>query len=205
MKSQYSQIYLDNNATTPCDQQVIDAMLPYFGVHFGNASSEHHPFGWLAKDAIEESTTTISKTLGISPKELVYTSGSTESINWILKGLYKKNNSERNHIITTKAEHKATLDVCKVLEADGCRLTFLDVDANGLIDMQQLEETISKETLVVSIMLANNETGVIQPLEEISELCKANGSLFFSDATQALGKISLNTFFPLVDFALFWS
>ena len=203
MKSQYAQIYLDYNATTPCDQRVVDVMLPYFNTHFGNASSSHHPFGWLAKDGIDKATEAISKTLGVSLKELVYTSGSTESINGVLKGLYRKNRHERNHIITTKAEHKAVLDVCEFLEVEGASVTYLDITPDGLIDMQQLKNEISKNTLVVSILYANNETGVIQPLDEISQLCKANGSLLFSDATQALGKIEMNDFFEQVDFACF--
>ena len=203
MKSQYAQIYLDYNATTPCDQRVVDVMLPYFNTHFGNASSSHHPFGWLAKDGMDKATEAISKTLGVSLKELVYTSGSTESINGILKGLYRKNRHERNHIITTKAEHKAVLDVCEFLEAEGASVTYLDVTPDGLVDMQQLKNEISKNTLVVSILFANNETGVIQPLDVISQLCKANGSLLFSDATQALGKIEMNDFFEQVDFACF--
>lgn len=203
MDSTYSQIYLDYNATTPCDQRVVDKMLPFFNTHFGNASSEHHPYGWMAKDAIEEATGEIAKILGVSAKELVYTSGSTESINQVLKGIYKKNRKERNHIITTRAEHKAVLDVCATLEAEGARITYLDVTANGKIDPDQLKAAISKDTLVVAVMYANNETGVIQELDEISHLCKANGSLLFSDATQALGKISLDTFFEKVDFACF--
>jgi len=203
VKSQYSQIYLDYNATTPCDQAVVDVMFPYFNTHFGNASSSHHPFGWLAKDAIDEATEAISKTLGVSSKEFVYTSGATESINGILKGLYRKNKSKRNHIVTTKAEHKAVLDVCKFLESEGALVTYLDVTSDGLVDIQQLKDSISKNTLVVSILYANNETGVIQPLDVISRLCKAKGSFLFSDATQALGKIEMNDFFEQVDFACF--
>jgi len=203
VKSNYTQIYLDYNATTPCDQDVINTMLPYFDTHFGNASSNHHPYGWLAKDAIDKATKTISKTLGISTKELVYTSGATESINGILKGLYRKNKAERNHIITTKAEHKAVLDVCKFLETEGAKITYLNITPDGLVDMHQLENTISKNTLAVAILYANNETGVIQPLDAISKLCNIYGSLLFSDATQALGKIEMTDFFSQVDFACF--
>ena len=198
-----SQIYLDYNATTPCKESVVKEMLPYFNKYFGNASSSHHPFGWLAKDALDESKNMISKTLGISQKEFIFTSGSTESINSVLKGLYKKNKSTRNHIITSKAEHKAVLDVCEFLEKEGAKVTYLDVTSDGLIDIKQLESELSKDTLVVSIMFANNETGVMQPLDLISQLCKKNRCLLFSDATQALGKTEMNDFFKQVDFACF--
>ena len=203
MKTDYNQIYLDYNATTPCDQRVLDAMLPYFNSHFGNASSSHHPFGWLAKDAIDEATAALAKTLGVSTKELIYTSGATESINTILKGVFKKHKIKRSHIITTKAEHKAVLDVCKYLENEGATITYLDVMPSGLIDIEMLKNSISDNTLLVATMYANNETGVVQPLEAMSKLCKAKGVLLFSDATQALGKIKCDNFFNLVDFACF--
>ncbi|THD68866.1 cysteine desulfurase [Robertkochia marina] len=205
MTSKYTRIYADYNATTPCDQRVVDTMMPYFNMHFGNPSSSHHAHGWLAMDAIDSASETLGTALGVSPGELVFTSGSTESINSILKGLYLKGRSKRNHIITSKAEHKAVLDTCQALEAEGAKVTYLDVTANGLVDTQQLKQHISDTTLVVAIMLANNETGVIQPLQEISELCKTYGSFLFSDATQALGKIPLDDFFDHVDFACFSS
>ena len=203
MNTKYSQIYLDYNATTPCDKAVVAAMLPYFSQDFGNASSGHHPYGWLAMDAIEETTNTIAASLDISPKEITYTSGSTESINSILKGVFQARKAKRNHIITSKAEHKAVLDVCASLEKEGAEITYLDVDVSGLIDIAQLEAAISEQTSIVALMLANNETGVIQPLEAIANLCNTNGCLLFSDATQALGKIPLYGFFECVDFACF--
>jgi cysteine desulfurase len=196
-------LYLDYNATTPCDQDVVDSMLPYFSVDFGNASSEHHPYGWLAKEAIEDATGLISASMGISEKEIIYTSGSTESINAVLKGVYRKLKHKGNQILTVKTEHKATLDVCEYLQEEGADVTYLDVDGNGLIDLNALALAISDNTLIVSVMYANNETGVIQPLEAIAKICKQKNTLLFSDATQALGKIPLNNFFSWVDFACF--
>ncbi len=199
----YTQLYFDYNATTPCDERVVEAMLPFFYSNFGNASSSHHPYGWLANDAIGEATDKIATALKISKSDIVFTSGATESINMILKGICKKMQKKGNHIITSKAEHKAVLDTCKFLESEGFNITYLDVDTNGLVILDQLKEAISSKTILVSLMYANNETGIIQPLEEISKLVKANNSLLFSDATQALGKIHLNTFFNHVDFACF--
>lgn len=196
-------LYLDYNATTPCDQDVVDSMLPYFSVDFGNASSEHHPYGWLAKEAIEDATLHISSLLKIDEKEIIYTSGSTESINAVLKGVYRKLKHKGNQILTVKTEHKATLDVCEYLQEEGADVTYLDVDGNGLIDLNALALAISDNTLIVSVMYANNETGVIQPLEAIAKICKQKNTLLFSDATQALGKIPLNNFFSWVDFACF--
>jgi len=203
MKSSYSQIYLDYNATTPCSDEVVSAMLPYFGQHYGNASSAHHAYGWLAKDALEEATNSIANQLGVSSEELIYTSGSTEGINAILKGLFRKNHRERDHIITVKTAHKAMLDVCSVLEEEGAQITYLDVDSNGLIDLEVLKESSTDKTLVVALLYGNNETGVLQPLEEISKICKSNNCLLFADGTQALGKIQLDNFFSQVDFACF--
>ncbi|MFC2147865.1 MAG: cysteine desulfurase family protein [Eudoraea sp.] len=196
-------LYLDYNATTPCDQDVVDSMLPYFTVDFGNASSEHHPYGWVAKEAIEDATLHISSLLKIDEKEIIYTSGSTESINAVLKGVYRKLKHKGNQILTVKTEHKATLDVCEYLQEEGADVTYLDVDGNGLIDLNALALAISDNTLIVSVMYANNETGVIQPLEAIAKICKQKNTLLFSDATQALGKIPLNNFFSWVDFACF--
>jgi len=196
-------IYLDYNATTPCAPEVIDVMLPYLREHFGNASSEHHPYGWYTKDAITEATNQMAKRLGVSRKELIYTSGATESINSILKGVFTHNQSARNQIITVKTEHKAVLDVCKYLERQGAEVVYLNVSGDGLIDLEDLAQKLSDQTLITAIMFANNETGVIQPIAEIAQRCRENGSLFFSDATQALGKLDLTTFFQEVDFACF--
>ncbi len=199
----YSQLYFDYNATTPCTKQVVEAMLPYFQEHFGNPSSSHHPYGWLAKSAVEDATTKISKLLGVSPSDLIYTSGSTESINMVLKGVCRKQRNKGNHIITTKAEHKAVLDTCAFLEDDGFDVTYLDVGSDGLIRIEEFEERLRSETVLVSIMYANNETGVLQPLEEIASLTHKNQSLLFSDTTQALGKVHLDKVLQLVDFACF--
>jgi len=196
-------LYLDYNATTPCDKQVLEGMLPYFTLDFGNASSEHHPYGWVAKEAIEDATLHISSLLKIDEKEIIYTSGSTESINAVLKGVYRKLKHKGNQILTVKTEHKATLDVCEYLQEEGADVTYLDVDKNGLIDLNALSLTISDNTLIVSVMYANNETGVIQPMEAIAKICKQKNTLLFSDATQAIGKIPLDNFFSWVDFACF--
>ena len=195
----YSPLYFDYNATTPCSKEVVDGMLPYFYQDFGNPSSSHHPYGWLAKSAVEDATLSIAKNLGVSPSSLVYTSGSTESINMILKGIARKMQSKGNHIITTKAEHKAVLDTCAFLDEDGFEVTYLDVDSEGLISSEMLNKVLRPDTILVSILYANNETGTIQPLDEISRLTHENGSLLFSDTTQALGKVDLSNVFKLVD------
>ncbi|MGB5270334.1 MAG: cysteine desulfurase family protein [Eudoraea sp.] len=196
-------LYLDYNATTPCDKKVLEGMLPYFTLDFGNASSEHHSYGWVAKEAIEDATLHISSLLKIDEKEIIYTSGSTESINAVLKGVYRKLKHKGNQILTVKTEHKATLDVCEYLQEEGADVTYLDVDGNGLIDLNALALAISDNTLIVSVMYANNETGVIQPMEAIAKICKQKNTLLFSDATQAIGKIPLDNFFSWVDFACF--
>ncbi|MEO9513206.1 MAG: cysteine desulfurase family protein [Flavobacteriaceae bacterium] len=195
-------IYLDNNATTACDDRVLEVMLPFFKSAFANPSS-NHALGWLARDAVDKATKDIVETLGILPDELIYTSGATESINMVLKGVYKKYKTKGNHIITLKTEHKAVLDVCEQLSREGARITYLDVDQDGLIGLEQLEHALTPETILVSVMLVNNETGVIQPLEAIAALTKPLGTLLFSDATQALGKLRLDSFFKTVDFACF--
>ena len=199
----YSQLYFDYNATTPCLKEVVDSMLPYFNQDFGNPSSSHHPYGWLAKSAVEDATLAIAQNLGISPSSLVFTSGATESINMVLKGVARKMQSKGNHIITTKSEHKAVLDTCAFLEENGFEVTYLDVDSKGLISVEMLSQMLRPETILVSILYANNETGTIQPLDEISRLTHKNGSLLFSDTTQALGKVDLSKVFQLVDFACF--
>lgn len=203
MKQNYKQIYLDYNATTPCSAEVVDAMYPYFSSNFGNASSNHHPYGWMAMDAIDEATQNIASILGVSALELIFTSGATESINSILKGLFKNAKLERNEILISKTEHKAVLDVCKYLEKEGAKVIYLDVTSDGLIDLKDFEYKLSEKTLVTIIMYANNETGVLQPIEKIAQLCRSNGSPLFSDATQILGKVPINNFFKLVDIACF--
>ena len=199
----YSQLYFDNNATTACDKRVVEAMLPYFNQDFGNPSSSHHPYGWMAKNAIEDAGNLIASTLKISEKDIIYTSGATESINMILKGVCHQRSKDGNHIITSKAEHKAVLDTCQVLESEGFEITYLDVDEHGQIDADIFKKALRKETILAAIMYANNETGVVQPLKEIGALTEANNILLFSDTTQALGKVSLDEIFEVVDFACF--
>jgi len=199
----YSQLYFDYNATTPCATEVVDSMLPHFHDNFGNPSSSHHPYGWLAKSSVEDATLSIAKNLRVSPNSLIYTSGSTESINMVLKGIARKLRHKGNHIITTKAEHKAVLDTCAFLEEDGFEISYLDVDSYGLISLEILNKTLRSDTILVSVLYANNETGNIQPLDVIAKLTHENGSLLFSDTTQALGKVDLSQVLDLVDFACF--
>ncbi len=197
-----SRLYFDYNATTPCTREVVEAMLPYFGEHFGNPSSSHS-YGWLARTAVEDATCEIADLLGVSPDDLVYTSGSTESINTILKGVARKKGSAGGHIVTTKAEHKAVLDTCAALEEEGFEVTYLDIGPDGLVAVEEFRKALRPETILAAVMYANNETGIIQPLDEIAALTRANGSLLFSDTTQALGKVPLEGVLDRVDFACF--
>jgi cysteine desulfurase len=182
-------VYLDNNATTPCDPRVVEAMLPYFYHKPGNAASRNHPFGWQAEEAVDYARTQIANLLGADEKEIIFTSGATESNNLALKGIFEMYAKKGNHIITVDTEHKAILDTCKRLEKQGAEVTYLKVQPDGLINLADLEAAIKPTTILVSIMWANNETGVIQPMEEIGKICEKNGILFHSDATQAVGKI----------------
>ncbi len=182
-------IYLDNNATTPCDPRVVEAMVPYFFEHHGNAASRNHPFGWEAEEAVDYAREQIAKLLDADEKEIIFTSGATESDNLAIKGVYEMYSRKGNHIITVKTEHKAVLDTCNKLEKHGAEVTYLDVKSDGLIDLAELEAAIKPNTIMVSVMWANNETGVIQPMKEIGQICEKHGILFFSDATQAVGKI----------------
>lgn len=184
-------IYMDNNATTPCDPRVLEEMLPYFGNKFGNAASRSHTFGWEAEDAVDKARERIAEALGVLPKEIVFTSGATESDNLAIKGVFEAYTSKGDHIITVKTEHKAVLDTCKALQKIGASMTFLDVDREGLIDLNQLRESISEKTVLVAVMWANNETGVIQHMADIAAICEEKGVLLFSDATQAFGKIEV--------------
>lgn len=178
-------------------------MLPHFHEDFGNPSSSHHPYGWLAKRSVEDATASIAQNLEVSPSSLVYTSGATESINMVLKGVARKLQSKGKHIITTKAEHKAVLDTCVFLEEDGFEISYLDVESNGLISSEKLNKMLRPDTILVSILYANNETGVIQPLDDIAGMVHANGSLLFSDTTQALGKVAITEVLRTVDYACF--
>lgn len=185
-------IYLDNNATTPTDPRVVEAMLPYFNQFHGNAASRNHPFGWQAENAVDTARQQIADLIQVDPREIIFTSGATESDNLALKGVFEMYSRKGNHIITAKTEHKAVLDSCKKIEKMGGEVTYLDVRDDGLVDLKQLEESIKDTTILVSIMYANNETGVIQPMKEIGEICARKGVLFMSDATQAVGKIPVH-------------
>jgi cysteine desulfurase len=188
-------IYLDNHATTPVDPQVLDAMLPYLTGKFGNAASHSHQFGWEAEAAVAMARKQIASLIGASPNEIVFTSGATESDNLAIKGVAEALRAMRfkgKHIITAATEHRAVLDTCHHLEESGYKITRLPVAADGLIDLQQLKNAFAPETILVSIMAANNEIGVIQPLEEIGALCRERGVLFHSDAVQAIGKMPVD-------------
>jgi len=185
-------IYLDNNSTTPTDPRVVEAMLPYFHQHPGNAASRNHPFGWAAEEAVDYAREQIAGLINVDPKEIIFTSGATESDNLALKGVFEMYRRKGNHIITLKTEHKAVLDACNHLEKQGAEVTYLDVNREGLVDLAELEAAIKPETILVSIMWANNEIGTIQPMKEIGAICEKHGVLFMSDATQAVGKIPVN-------------
>jgi len=185
-------IYLDNNATTPMDPRVLETMLPYFTQHFGNAASRNHPFGWQAEEAVDYAREQVAKLIGADPKEIIFTSGATEGDNLGIKGVFEMYASKGNHIITATTEHKAVLDTCKHIEKLGGEVTYLEVKANGLIDLQELEAAIKPTTILISIMYANNEIGVVQPVQEITAIAKKHGILFFTDATQAVGKIPVD-------------
>lgn len=182
-------IYLDNNSTTPCDPRVVEAMLPFFNENFGNAASRSHPFGWVAEEGVDYARDQVAKLLQVDAKEIIFTSGATESDNLALKGVFEMYSRKGNHIITLETEHKAVLDSCKKIEKMGGEVTYLPVERDGLVDLEKLEAAITDKTILISIMWANNETGVIQPMAEIGKLCEKHGVLFMSDATQAVGKI----------------
>jgi cysteine desulfurase len=182
-------IYMDYHATTPMDPRVLEAMLPYFTEKFGNAASRNHPFGWAAEEAVETAREQIAKLIGATAKEIIFTSGATESDNLAIKGVAHMYREKGNHIITCVTEHKAVLDTCKHLEKEGFRVTYLPVQADGRIDLDDLKRAMDDQTILVSIMAANNEIGVLQPIEEIGRICKDRGVLFHTDAVQALGKV----------------
>lgn len=185
-------IYLDNNATTPMDPRVLEAMLPYFVEKFGNAASRNHSFGWVAEEAVDYAREQVAKLINADPKEIIFTSGATESDNLALKGVFEMYASKGNHIITATTEHKAVLDTCKHIEKIGGQVTYLEVNPEGLIDLQELENAITDKTILIAIMYGNNEIGVIQPVREISAIARKHGVLFFTDATQAVGKIPVD-------------
>ncbi len=185
-------IYMDSHATTPVDPRVFEAMRPYFTEIFGNAASRNHSFGWEAEEAVEKARKQLADLIGATAKEIVFTSGATESTNLALKGVAEMYAEKGNHIITQATEHKATLDTCKRLEKNGFRVTYLPVQTNGLIDLEQLKEAITDKTILISIMYANNEIGVVQPVAEIGKIAKERGVFFHTDGVQAVGKIPVN-------------
>ena len=192
-------VYLDNNATTPLDERVWEAMTPYFTKHFGNASSRSHAYGWEAAEAVDYAREQVARLIHAEPKEIIFTSGATEACNLALKGVSETYIDKGNHIITVSTEHSAVLETCGRLEKNGARVTRLAVNSEGLIDMKDLEAAITPETILIAAMYANNETGVIQPIREIGALSKKHGVLFFSDATQALGKIPVDVIANHID------
>ncbi|MDP9040347.1 MAG: aminotransferase class V-fold PLP-dependent enzyme [Bacteroidota bacterium] len=185
-------VYMDYHATTPCDPRVLEAMLPYFSRQFGNAASKGHLFGWQAAEAVQIAREQIAGLIHADPSEIIFTSGATESINLALKGVYELMAVKGKHIITVSTEHRAVLDTCYHLEKQGAEITYLPVGPDGLIDLEILKSAIRPDTILISVMWANNETGVIQPLQTIAEIAKQHKTLFFTDATQALGKIPIN-------------
>jgi cysteine desulfurase len=185
-------IYLDNHATTQMDPRVLEAMLPYFTEYFGNAASRNHEFGWIAEQAVDKARKQIADLIGASPREIIFTSGATESDNLAIKGIAEMYAEKGNHIITAATEHKAVLDTCKKLEKNGYRVTYLPVKGDGLIDLDMLRESITDKTILVTIMYANNEIGVLQPVAEIGKLCREKGVLFHTDGVQAIGKVPVD-------------
>ena len=185
-------IYLDYSATTPCDPRVVERMVPYFTDTFGNAASRSHSFGWTAEAAVEEARSQVAQLIGAHPKEVLWTSGSTEANNLAIKGVAQMYRQKGNHLITAVTEHKAVLDPMKYLETQGYEVTWLEVDDQGHVDLKQLEAAITDKTILVSLMAANNEVGTAHPIEQIGAICKAKGTLFHTDATQAPGKLPLD-------------
>ena len=196
-------IYLDHNATTPMDPRVLEAMLPYFVENFGNAASRNHSFGWQAEEAVDYAREQIAQLIGADPKEIIITSGATEGDNLGIKGVFEMYANKGNHIITCTTEHKAVLDTCKHLEKLGAEVTYLEVQPDGLIDLKQLEAAMKPTTILVAIMYANNEIGVIQPVKEIGAIAKKHGALFFTDAVQAVGKIPVDVIADGIDIMAF--
>jgi cysteine desulfurase len=185
-------VYMDNHATTPMDPRVLEEMLPFFMEKFGNAASRNHSFGWAGEEGVETARERVAKLIGATPKEIIFTSGATESDNLAIKGVAEMYREKGNHIITAVTEHKAVLDTCKRLEKYGYRVTYMAVQKDGLIDLEELKRVMDEKTILVTLMAANNEIGVVQPLAEIGKLCRERGVIFHTDATQAVGKIPID-------------
>src|SRR5499425_2471685 len=194
-------IYIDNHATTPLDPRVLEAMMPFLTNQFGNAASRNHSFGWEAEEAVEKARKEVAALIGADPREIVFTSGATESDNLAVKGVAWMYREKGDHIITCVTEHKAILDTCKHLEKDGFHITFLPVDKNGFVDTDDLKKAITDKTILISIMTANNEVGVLQDIKEIGKIARERGVLFHTDAVQAVGKVPFNVNDMNVDIA----
>jgi cysteine desulfurase len=194
-------VYMDNHATTPVDPRVLEEMLPYFTDRFGNAASRNHSFGWAGEEGVETARERVAKLIGATTKEIVFTSGATESDNLAIRGVAEMYREKGNHIITAVTEHKAVLDTCKRLEKYGFRVTYLPVQKDGLIDLDDLKRAIDDKTILVTIMAANNEIGVLQPIAEIGKLCHEKGVVFHTDATQAVGKVPIDVMKQNIDLA----
>jgi cysteine desulfurase len=192
-------IYFDNHATTPMDPRVLQAMLPYFTEKFGNAASRNHAFGWESEKAVDNARKQIADLIGATSKEIIFTSGATESNNLAIKGVAEMYAEKGNHIIAPATEHKAVLDTCKKLEKHGCRVTYLPLKSDGLVDLDMLRDAITDKTILVTVMYANNEIGVIQPVAEIGKICKEKGVLFHTDGVQAVGKVPVNVIKDNID------
>ncbi|UOQ52414.1 IscS subfamily cysteine desulfurase [Hymenobacter cellulosivorans] len=196
-------IYLDNNATTPLDPRVLEAMMPYLTEVFGNAASRNHPFGWAAEEAVDYAREQIASLINCDSKEIIFTSGATESDNLGIKGVFEMYAQKGNHIITATTEHKAVLDTCKHIEKLGGRVTYLPVNSEGLISLEELEAAMTPQTILVTIMYGNNETGTIQPIREIAAIAHKHGALFMTDGTQAVGKIPVDVIADGIDIMAF--
>jgi len=187
-----SPVYLDYNATTPCDPRVLTTMLPYFSTHFGNAASKTHSYGWIAEEAVSIAREQVAGLIGADATEIIFTSGATEAVNLSIQGVTETYHAKGKHIITFETEHKAVLDTCSYLERNGASVTRLTVDSNGLPDLAELEQAIRADTILIAMMYANNETGVIMPVQSVGRIAKKHNLLFFCDATQAIGKIPVD-------------
>jgi len=194
-------IYMDNHATTPIDPRVLEEMLPYFREKFGNAASRNHSFGWVAEEGVETARERVAKLIGAATKEIIFTSGGTESDNLAIKGVAEMYKEKGNHIITAVTEHKAVLDSCKRLEKNGYRVTYLPIQKDGLIDLEDLKHAMDDKTILVTIMAANNEIGVIQAIAEIGKLCHERGVIFHTDAAQAVGRMPIDVIKQNIDLA----
>src|SRR6202142_2519997 len=194
-------IYMDNHATTPVDPRVLQKPLPFFPNKLGNPPSRNHSFGWAGEEAIETARERIAKLIGATPKEIIFTSGATESDHLAIKGVAEMYREKGNHIITAVTEHKAVLDTCKRLEKYGYRVTYMPVQKDGLVDLEELKRAMDDKTILVTIMAANNEIGVVQPIAEIGKLCRERGIIFHTDATQYVGKVPMDVIKQNVDLA----